>query len=238
MVSDRGRIEYLEEYFGRGKGERSWQDGNYRDRVFGWLVQALKDEGMLSSGEHVWFPAANSQHETKLFSESFPWCRFVGGDMVRSAVYEGKLRGSDSAGNTVLAVADAFNAPVKNFDAIIDFAGATWYAAELANTDTERAENVNRLFCECHKALRKGGLLMLDDYTHDMTGHYSTMQIIRMNMPELYETMKSGGAKFRTGEREYRVEAGTFKTDGYEAEFKVSQLYVRGGCYMWVLEKV
>lgn len=236
-ITDEGRRGYLDEYFGRKPGEKSWQDNNYRERVFGWLVQALKDEDMLSSGEHVWFPAANSQHETKLFSEKFPWCRFVGGDIVKSAVYEGKLRGGDSAGNAVLTVADAFNAPVKNFDAIIDFAGAAWYASELANTDMERLANVNRIFCEYHKALKNGGCVMIDGYTHEMGGHYSTMDIIRMNFPELYETMKSGSVKFRTGERTYKVEAGMFKTEAYEAEFKVRELYVRSNCNMWILEK-
>lgn len=239
--SDLLRKQFLKEYYGLnpdgvGKGG-SWQDQNDRTALFRWLIEALDDRDMLMPGKRVYFPAANTQVETRAFAQAFPQCMFVGGDMEKSNVIAGKRRFTASA-NADLLVADAFYMALRNLDMIIDFGGAVWSASELYNRGQESAENVSRVFCEYHKALKKGGRVLIDHYSRAVAKDFSTVDLLEKNTPEIYEAMRSGRVRFRTGKRPCTVEAGTFTVDEYEAEFKVNELYVREGCRMYLLEKV
>lgn len=205
-----------------------WQDRQKgREKEFSELFNALKREGLFSRDngkerKRVYFPAANRQLETLTFSYH---CRYddsialIGGDIVGSQVHKGKTRLKQ--GNADFVVADAFHVPFENgsLDAIVDIAGATWYALEPYSPGKSSRDNFKSLLHEWHRALAPKGAVVLDDYVGTSNIRLSTMKWLEETCPDIFENVKKGGFYFPVGD--YRV---AFKARA--VKLKTGQAYV------------
>ncbi len=198
----------------------NWQDRQKgRDREFSDLFEALKSDGLFSRNagkekKRVYFPAANRQLETRTFSYRClhdDSIAFIGGDIVGSKVREGKDRLKQ--GNADFVVADGFRVPFENgsLDAIIDIAGAAWYA--LDTPVKGKADNdLKFLLYEWHRALGPKGAVILDDFPkNDGSGYLTTMRWFRERCPDIFENIKKGGFCFSVGDYRVAFKARTVK---------------------------
>lgn len=196
---------------------RGFQDKTDRVKLFSHLALTLEREGVLGSSGLVYCPAANTQAEIRAFGPLFPDHQFIGGDIVESAVVEGKRRmeRDGEIKNSSFVIADGFYPPFKNgrIDSIVDFHGAAWHAA---------SENkIKSLLSQYHKILAESGRLVIDDYPQG--GYPSTIDLMA---PALGEVFGSG-----------KVE---FNDDGYEVKFRIRRFRVAGEnerCRAYVFEK-
>lgn len=198
----------------------SFQDRIDRKKLFSHLAQTLEREGALGSSGLVYCPAANTQVDTRVFASSFPDHKFIGGDIVESAVVKGKYRTErdNKIKNASFIIADGLYPPFKDesFDVISDFHGAAWHAADNKKTKS--------LLSGYHKILTKGGRLVVDDYPQG--GYPSTIDLMASDLPEVFGNGNSG-----------KVE---FNDDGYEVKFRIRHFQVVGEnerCRAYVFEK-
>ncbi len=201
----------------------NWQDHQLgRDREFSELFDALKGDGLFSKDnkrerKRVYFPAANRQLETRVFADHCDDVLFVGGDMVRSAVAEGKTRTKSQ--NADFVVADGFRVPFEDesLDAIIDIAGASWYALEPHSPGESSRDNFKSLLHEWHKALGPSGVVVLDDYFGNDSRYLTTMDWFREACPDIFENVKKGGFYFTVDDYRVAFKARTVKVGSSRA---------------------
>lgn len=212
-----------------GEKDPTWQDTQHgRDKEFSELFDALKKDGLFSKDngkekKRVYFPAANRQLETLTFSYH---CRnddsiaFIGGDIVRSQVPEGKKRlKPGDGGNADFVVADAFHVPFEDgsLDAIIDIAGATWYALAPCSPGKSSRGNLKSLLHEWHKALGPKGVVVLDDYSGKGSEYLTTMDWFRAACPDIFKNIKKDGLYFSVDDYGVAFKAKTVKVGGVRA---------------------
>ncbi len=224
----RHKMEFIYE-----KMSPDWQDRQKgRNSEFSELFNALKKDGLFSRDngkerKRVYFPAANRQLETIMFSYH---CRYddsialIGADIVRGPVHEGKKRLKQ--GNADFVVADGFRVPFEDgsLDAIVDIAGATWYALEPHSPGKSSRDNFKSLLHEWHRALGPNGVVVLDDYpehgnAYVSNTYVSTIWWVGEMCPDIFENVQKGGFHFSVGD--YRV---AFKTRA--VKLKAGQAYV------------
>ncbi len=208
--------------------------------MFSKLFKALKLEGILSSSEFVYFPAANKQLETRIFSslgKDDKSLRFIGGDLNSNLVRKGKRQMPEGAANAQFVVADAFYAPFKEVGAIIDIQGAAGYSffklteaesePDSGNDDGKKISDFKSILFEYHRILKPNGVLVLDDTGGIIPHKYpSTMRLIEVLAPEVFEGVKRGEFDFQTEE-------------GYKVAFRARPLRAENGKNLaYVFEKV
>lgn len=220
--------------FAYHKTDPNWQDRQTdRDRMFSELYEALDNYGIFSRSEgnnngkkkRAYFPAANKQLETRVFTDHCNDVLFVGGDIIKSAVAEGKARTKSQ--NADFVVADGFRVPFEDgsLDAIVDVAGATWYALEPHSPGKNPRDNFKSLLYEWHRALGPKGVVVLDDYSEKGNGYISTMRWFEAMCPDIFENIKKGGFYFSVGDYRVAFKARTVKVGSVRAR----SLGVRAG---------
>lgn len=228
----------LKDVYGREGPDVQDQYEISRGKLFSSLFHTLKDEGVFSRAQNkktdgsrekgssvlgVYFPAANTQFETIIFSslsDGDDSLEFIGGDMVEELVHKGKgyfsaARGGAKNNNADFVAADGFRIPFKNgsLGTIVDIAGAGWYALD-ADTGEKAASNIRSIFYEWYNVLGEGGSVIFDDFHHYWpNGHIqpenysgeggryeSTMHRLEKKAPDIFESIKNGEFRFQTDE--------------------------------------
>lgn len=193
-----------------------------RDREFTGLFDALRDDGLFSKDnekerKRVYFPAANRQLETRVFAGHCDDVLFIGGDIAGKRVHEGKKMLKQ--GNADFVVADGFRVPFENgsLDAIVDIAGAAWYALEPHSPGNSSRDNLKSLLYEWHRALGTKGVVVLDDYPERGHAYSSTMRRMAEAAPDIFENVKKGGFYFSVGDYNVAFKTRTLKLESGRA---------------------
>ncbi len=235
--------------------QKGWQDKEcYAERgiMFYELAAALKVYGVLQHQPErevvVWFPAANLQLETRIFASALgkdQKYRFIGGDIAGELVTEGKKRADATVKkNTDFVIGTAALPPFSDsIDVIVDFGGAIWYAAYnnvyYETYHPNNAVSPGFIFCEYHKALKKGGCLVLDSCSWEKCGHDSTMKVLRQSDPKTFGAIeKSDEVVFRAPGHTETVSSGKLEVGEYYARFRKSVVKIEEGCELYLFEKM